>query len=147
VKLEFEDGEQGYHEARELRDLVRFVQENTVAGSLDRQLLDTIESRCIEHMQQRRFDSLRAQEPPAPPARPPLQRLLGWLRSVIGPSRRELELSRQRAEALARAARAEHSAFEALAETSRVARERDELAERLAAGGESKDEAGAGRSG
>jgi len=52
-------------------------------------------------------------------------------RSFTGPSRREMELSRQRKELIERAEHAEASAFDALAETADVGRERDNALERV----------------
>jgi len=57
--------------------------------------------------------------------------MLDRLRSLLGPNDRELALSRQRREAIDRAERAERSAFEALAETAEVGRERDALRVRV----------------
>lgn len=52
-------------------------------------------------------------------------------RSFAGPSRREMELSRQRKELIERAEHAEASAFDALAETADIGRERDAAIERI----------------
>lgn len=46
-------------------------------------------------------------------------------RKLFGPGRRELELSQQRQALIERCERAEASAFDALAETAEVGRERD----------------------
>jgi hypothetical protein len=48
-----------------------------------------------------------------------------------GPTGAEMELSKQRSDALDRADRAERSSFEALAEMARVGRERDEAMKKL----------------
>ena len=58
-------------------------------------------------------------------------RILALWRGIKGPSHAELELSKQRYEALDRADRAERSSFEALAEMVTVGRERDKLREKL----------------
>lgn len=134
MKIEFADGAAGYREAREIKALVRFVADNTVSGTHDRQLLDYLERAATGHLERPEFDELRAQEPArAVDDRRTWPRLKAWWRSVFGPSRYELELAQQRSEALARAERAERNAFEALAETARVGRERDEARKRLEA--------------
>jgi hypothetical protein len=48
-----------------------------------------------------------------------------------GPSRQELELSKQRQELITRAERAEISAFDALAESTEISLERDELSAKV----------------
>jgi hypothetical protein len=51
--------------------------------------------------------------------------------SLVGPSRRELILSKQRIELIERAEHAESMAFEALAETADVGKERDEVLKKI----------------
>lgn len=50
---------------------------------------------------------------------------------IIGPSRRELELSRQRIELIERAEHAEQIAYQALADASEITREREQLLHRI----------------
>lgn len=52
-------------------------------------------------------------------------------RKIFGPGRRELELSQQRQALIERCERAEASAFDALAETAEVGRERDDALAKL----------------
>ncbi len=54
-------------------------------------------------------------------------------RKIFGPGRRELELSQQRQTLVERCERAEASAFDALAETAEVGRERDDALAKLKA--------------
>ncbi len=54
-----------------------------------------------------------------------------WWRNLTGPTRRELVLSNQRHELIERAERAEAIAFEAIAETTEIGRQRDEALEKL----------------
>lgn len=54
----------------------------------------------------------------------------GW-RNLTGPTRRELTLSNQRHELIERAERAEAIAFEAIAETTEVGRQRDAALKKL----------------
>ena len=51
--------------------------------------------------------------------------------SIAGPSRREMELSRQRMELVERADHAENMAFQALAESADMTKERDLLLQRI----------------
>ena len=78
--------------------------------------------------QSRRRSPTRPRQTRCPPT-PPLRRSRrpSCASSSLGPSRLEEDLSTQRSEALERADRAERSAFEALAETARIVRERDRL--------------------
>ena len=49
----------------------------------------------------------------------------------MGPSKREIQLSKQRQALIERAEHAETSSFESLAETAEIGRERDELRAKL----------------
>ncbi len=60
-----------------------------------------------------------------------LTQLAAFLNSMTGPSRREMILSKQRQELIERAEHAEASAFEALAETAEIGRERDEILQKM----------------
>ena len=60
-----------------------------------------------------------------------VRRLIAGLRACIGPTQREMLLSRQRQELLERAERAESMAFQALAETAEIGRERDAIVKKL----------------
>jgi hypothetical protein len=60
-----------------------------------------------------------------------MERVGAVWRSIMGPSRREVRLSKQRIAALERAERAEAISFEAVAETAKVGRERDEALKKL----------------
>ena len=60
-----------------------------------------------------------------------VRRLIASLRACIGPTQREMLLSRQRQELLERAERAESMAFQALAETAEIGRERDAVVKKL----------------
>ncbi len=133
MDIGFSHGEAGYHEARELKAMVRFVVNNTVAGTHDRQLLDRMERAADAQLARPEFAELRDREPQPVDDRRIASRVRAWWRELVGPTRRELDLAHQRIDALARAERAERSAFEALAETARVGRERDEALARLQA--------------
>jgi hypothetical protein len=130
MKIEFAAGEAGVHEAREIKSLVHYVVANTVSGSHDRQLLQYLDQVASEWLE-------RPEAAPRTPTeeevedRPWPRRLRDWWREYFGPSRREVELAQQRVEALARAERAERSAFDALAEMARVGAERDQALKRL----------------
>ena len=119
MQLEFASGEDGLREARALEQLVQLARDADPADSHQVQLLDLLARTCETR--------LAGKHAPAAAATGG-----NWWRRLWGPSRRELMLSEQRNEALARAERAERSAFESLAETARVARERDELKARVA---------------
>lgn len=131
MQIQFAAAAGGFHEARALYRVVRQAQELDPADSDEIQLLDTLRDCCEAHFMQPEFVELNEQFRPAGAYAVPPVAESGWWHSLFGPSRRELMLSRQRSEALARAERAERSSFESLAETARVARERDAALERI----------------
>lgn len=126
MKVQFEHGVAGFDEAMEVLALVRVVRENTRPGSHDEALLGALEDGAREWVGREEFAALRGASPLPADDRPASRRLRSLLREFIGPSRRELTLAAQRSAALERVQSAERSAFEALAETARVGRERDE---------------------
>ena len=132
MQIEFAAGDAGYFEAHALLQIVRHAQTQDPIASAEIQLLDALRAAAEATIARPEFGALRERVPDV--AEPPEDTgWLGWWRAVCGPSRREQMLSAQRIAALERAQRAEHSAFEALAETARVARERDAALARLAA--------------
>lgn len=56
---------------------------------------------------------------------------IGKIKTLFGPSRRELVLSKQRIELIERAEHAEATAFEALAEMAEVGKQRDEALKKI----------------
>lgn len=124
MRIEFDEGDSGFWEARALYAITRRAT-TEARSTADLEFIDFLIDTALAHMDRPEFADLRAN------ARPLEHE--GWLmnmrqvwRRLSGPSRLEAELSSQRSAALDRAERAEHSAFEALAETARVGRERDE---------------------
>ncbi|MGE0482755.1 MAG: hypothetical protein AB7Q81_01300 [Gammaproteobacteria bacterium] len=131
MHIEFAADEAGFREAWALARIARLVQEYGAVGSAEVQVIDTLLAVGDAHVARPEFAALRA-------AMGDIEEGIeegvgdGFWRNLFGPSRREVMLSEQRSAALERAERAERSAFEALAETARVARERDEALARLA---------------
>ena len=120
MEIEFIAGEAGHHEAAALARVVRRALADAPADSAEQEILEALRSAAEARL---------AREAGMPDADHGGAR---WWRGLFGPSRREMRLSAQRSAALDRATRAERSAFEALAETARVARERDAALARLA---------------
>lgn len=133
MHIKFAEGDSGFHEARSLLQIVRHVQAQDPSGSAVMQLLDVLREAAETHMERAEFAPQRAQAAALVDAHAERRGIGGWWRTLFGPSRREQMLSEQRSAALQRAQRAETSAFEALAETARVARERDAAVARVAA--------------
>ncbi len=120
MEIEFVAGEAGHREATALARVVERALADADVDSAERQLLETLRAAA---------DARLAGKGGAPDTERAGAR---WWHGLFGPTRREMRLSAQRSAALDRATRAERSAFEALAETARVARERDAALARLA---------------
>lgn len=127
MKIVFSEGETGFHEASALAAIVRQVIADDPNDPAQIQALDALQAAADAVLSRPEFATLSAAREPHPEGTDEA----GWWRRLFGPSRRELLLSTQRSAALERAQRAEQSSFEALAETARVARERDEALERI----------------
>ncbi len=137
MKIEFETNSNDYQEARKFKLLIDTILNHddidaslkSFATSIDTQLNDFLSKPEFEDMkgddQDARYTSNHSET---------LGSGLGsFIRKIRGPSRRELELSTQRQQLIERAEHAEASAFEALAETAEIGRERDDLKSQLKA--------------
>lgn len=125
MKLDFEEAEAGFFEARALHSVVRATRE--AESDRDTQpLLDFLQEIATEHLARPEFSELRDKHGIGGAPWPSLSIMKHLWRRLVGPTQRESILSQQRSDALGRAERAEHSAFEALAETAKIGRERDQ---------------------
>jgi hypothetical protein len=135
MKIEFETDISGYQEARKFKLLIDSILKHeeldqslkSLASSLQSQLQDFLSNPAFSEFSDGAADELFSGSHDEPPG----AGILKLLRDLFGPSKREVELSKQRQTLIERAEHAETSAFEALAETADIGRERDQLRERL----------------
>jgi hypothetical protein len=135
MKIEFETDINGYQEARKFKLLIDSILKheeldqslNSLASSLQEQLREFLSNPEFADFTDGGSDTLFTANHDEPVA----SGVIKLFRDLFGPSKREVELSKQRQELIARAEHAEISAFEALAETGDVGRERDQLLEKL----------------
>ena len=132
MDIVFEDGVAGFHEARALLAIAREAPLDELRADHQAALLDALKTAAEVQLAAAQFAALRAQFDIDDSARGAAAEEDAWWARLFGPSRREQHLAAQRSAALERAARAELSSFEALAETTRVARERDAARARIA---------------
>lgn len=127
MQITFNEGEAGYREARALQAIARYARSCDPHDGAEMQVIDVLQAAAEDVTARPEFASLAAADDGGgwPGERESL-----W-RRWFGPSRREQLLSEQRGAALERAERAEQSSFEALGETARIARERDEARARI----------------
>jgi hypothetical protein len=131
MKIDFEEGEAGYHEARALHILVSAALEAKLHPDAQ-PLLDFLRESATAHLSRPEYAALRETHGIGGAPWPTFSTLNHLWRRLVGPEQRESDLSQQRSEALTRAERAEKSAFEALAETARIGRERDQARSEVA---------------
>lgn len=124
MKIDFEEGENGFFEARALHRAVRDAR-GAVHDATARELLAFLDEAAQAHLQRPEFSELRAKHGMGDETWPSFSMLKHLWRQTVGTQQHENSLSEQRSEALARAERAEHSAFQALADAARIERERD----------------------
>jgi hypothetical protein len=125
MNIDFDEGDAGFFEARALQSVVRAARESDPAPETQ-PLLDFMQESARTHLTRPEFAELREKHGTGDTRWPSFSMFNHLWRRLVGPSQRETSLSQQRGEALERAERAEHSAFEALAESTRSARERDQ---------------------
>ena len=138
MKIEFEKNIDGFQQARKLKMILEHYAHSDATDKPTLLLIETIleqiqtftsdpEFKSFSQETRVEDDGYRLYEN----SRTFLNRLISSLRSLAGPSKKEMLLGRQRQELLERAERAESMAFDALAETTEIARKRDELAAEL----------------
>lgn len=127
MKLEFGKDTKGFGEAEHL---LRITRQLGTTPETDRVRLE-LERHALDHLAHDDVELARVQEVLAMQSRALMARLARAWRRFWGPSSVEVELSRQRIDALERADRAERSSFESFAEMARMGRERDEAIEDL----------------
>jgi hypothetical protein len=138
MHIEFEKNINGFQEARKLKMILEHYAHSDATDKPTLLLIESIIEQIESFISDPEFKSLikdtsvddaayRLQEE-SPSF---LRRLIASLRAITGPSKKEMLLSRQRQELLERAERAESMAFEALAETAEIGRERDATVKRL----------------
>lgn len=134
MKIEFEKDIVGFQEARKLKMILEHYAHSDATDKPTLLLIESIIEQIEGFIADPEFKSLvketsiddsayRLQED-SPGF---IRRLIASLRACIGPTKREMLLSRQRQELLERAERAESMAFQALAETAEIGRERDAI--------------------
>ncbi len=138
MKIEFEKNINGFQKARKLKMILEHYAHSDATDKPTLLLIESIIEQIESFISDPEFKSLaketrvddssyRLQEG----SQPFLTRLIASLRAIVGPSKKEMLLSRQRQELLERAERAESMAFDAMAETAEIGRERDAMAKRL----------------
>ncbi len=135
MKIEFETDINGYQEARKFKLLIDSILKheeldqslNSLAFSLQEQLKEFLSNPEFADFSDGGSEDMFS----ATHSDPDTGGIAKLFSSLLGPSKREIELSKQRQALIARAEHAEHSAFEALAETGEIGRERDQLKEKL----------------
>jgi hypothetical protein len=135
MKLEFETDINGYQEARKFKLLVDSILKHeeldqslsSLATSLQEQLQEFLSNPEFADFTDSGSDGLYTANHDVSVG----TSVSRFFSGLFGPSKREIELSKQRQALIARAEHAEQSAFEALAETGEIGRERDELKEKL----------------
>lgn len=135
MKIEFETDINGYQEARKFKLLIDSILKHeeldqslsSFASSLQKQLKEFLSNPEFADFTDGGSDSTFS----ASHDESVDTGITKFFRGFFGPSKREIELSKQRQSLIARAEHAELSAFEALAETGQIGRERDELREKL----------------
>lgn len=127
MKLKFSEGKEGYTEAE---NFVRIARQLSATGDTDR-LRDELERHARDHLANDQQELSRVDDALAAESSSWVTRVSATWHRIWGPTSAEMELSKQRSDALDRADRAERSSFESLAEMSRVGRERDAAIKQL----------------
>ena len=138
MHVEFEKNINGFQEARKLKMILEHYAQSDATDKSTLLIIESVIGEIDDFISDPMFDSLskntevddatfRTQEN----SLPLINRLVSSIRSIGGPTKKEMLLSKQRQELLERAERAESMAFDALAETAEIVRERVALKSEL----------------
>ncbi len=135
MKIDFDKTLEGYRTARRFKSLLDHC-ENVETDQETYDLIARLRLQVEAALDMPEYEKYRNSPADAPQeARPRrnfvLESLSSFWRYLAGPSHREMELSRQRRELIERADHAETMAFEALAESAELSRERDSIFKKL----------------
>jgi hypothetical protein len=135
MKIEFETDINGYQEARKFILLVDSILEHEKLDQSLNSLASSLQSQLQEFLSKPEFADFKDGGPDelftSRHEEPEHTGFAKLLRDLFGPSKREIELSKQRQALIERAEHAETSAYEALVETAEIGRERDDLRAKL----------------
>jgi hypothetical protein len=133
MKIEFETDINGYQEARKFKLLIDSILKHEKLDQSLNSLASSIQEQLKEFLSNPEFAEFTegAADDTFTASHDETNGIAKIFSGLFGPSKREIELSKQRQALIARAEHAEHSAFEALAETGEIGRERDQLKEKL----------------
>ncbi|MFT5131570.1 MAG: hypothetical protein ACI9SC_000028 [Gammaproteobacteria bacterium] len=138
MKIEFEKNINGFQEARKLKMILEHYAHSDATDKPTLLQIESIIEQIENFISDPEFNSLAkdirvddAAYRSLEGSPTLLRRLIASVRAIVGPSKKEMLLSKQRQELLERAERAESMAFDALAETAEIGRERDGLERRL----------------
>ena len=132
MNIDYEDDESGFWQARAVHAMARSWQPPQLREG-DRTLLDFLLDSSRQHMAREDYAQLVAAYGTADTAWPRWSVAQHLWRRLTGRSHVEAELSAQREEAVERAERAELEVFDAVAEATHAAHERDALIAEVAA--------------
>jgi hypothetical protein len=130
MKIEFDKNVEEFKRAHKLRQLLDHCDDISTEEST-RHLLSTLKQQIDNFLVDSDFDKFRESLPLQIKSTKSKQGKTSLLQLLFGPSRREITLSKQRKELIERAEHAESIAFEALAETADVGRERDDVIKKI----------------
>ena len=129
MKIEFNGSTENLLEAEDVLRVLHYLPMTASAEKLRGEIIHQV----FEHIRQHPDGDSRIRQLAQDRSAGFVGRIFALWRGIRGPSHGEIELSRQRHEALDRADRAERSSFEALAEMATVGRERDAMKKDLEA--------------
>lgn len=131
MDIKFDNNHTDYSKAIQFKKIIRLIEEYRLEDHFDSGFIDNLKD-CIEEFLNRPDIKKFATDNDEINIKIiPHAGVADKLKSLFGPSRREQVLGKQRIELIERADRAEALAFEALAETAEIGKQRDEALQQL----------------
>ena len=147
MKIDFEKDVNGFQNARKLKMILEHYHQSDIADRTTQLLIESLINQLDEFTASPEFEKFKHSDEidgsfldAAGNRDNFLSRLAAIWHVIKGPSKRELLLSSQRQELIERAERAEAIAFETIAETAEVGRQRDAAMQELKKTGISRED-------
>ena len=131
MDIKFENNHTDYRKAVQLKKIIRLIEKYHLEEHFDSGFIQTLKNIVDEYLNRPEISKFTAEDESLDIEIVQDSGFVDTIKSLLGPSRREKILSKQRVELVARAEHAEAMAFEALAETAEVGKQRDEALQKL----------------
>ena len=131
MDIKFDNNHTDYSKAVQFKKIVRLIEDYNLQDHFESGFIDSLKNCIEEYLSRPEIKKFASENDAGKIEIIQHSSLVDNIKSLFGPSKTEKILSKQRIELIERADHAEAIAFEALAETAEVGKQRDEALQQL----------------